>query len=82
MAAGTRSGRVYNYDMNNDKFMYQFSPKSYMSFSLPNVAIMPRHFCDLYYANLPEFDKMREIVRKEMNGEDICLNFMIGWVYP
>jgi hypothetical protein len=82
MAAASGSGRVYNYDMNSDQFNYQFQPKSYMSLSLPNIAIIPRHFCDLYYANLPEFEKMREIVIKQINSDDICLNFMIGWVYP
>ncbi len=82
MAAASGSGRVYSYDMNSDRFQYQYQLKSYMTFSLPNIAIVPRHFCDLYYANLPEFKKMREVVIEQINSDDICLNFMVGYVYP
>lgn len=50
--------------------------------ALPNIGIIPRHFYDLYYANLPEFQKMRNLVSNFSNCDDIGLNFMIGYIYP
>lgn len=43
---------------------------------------MSRHFMDLYYANIPMIEEMRNIVREKNNCDDIGINWLIQYFYP